>query len=121
MLRGELSLKNLKFAASLICVLGLSACSMTLPVKGSVQNSAETFTGTATGYLSGGGTLKLVSSSGAVCEGNFVYVNNREGSGVFNCDDGRSGPFEFVSTGTRGTGFGDLGGERFTFTFGSEY
>ena len=95
-----------------------SACSMTLPVRGQVQSSNETFTGTATGYMDGGGTLSIVSSRGTVCKGNFVYVTSRRGEGVFNCDDKRSGPFNFVSTGTRGTGFGDLGGERFTFTFG---
>ena len=96
----------------------LSACSMTLPVRGQLQNSTETFTGTATGYMDGGGNLKIVSSKGTVCEGDFVYVTTREGSGVFNCNDGRSGPFNFVSTGTRGTGYGDLGGQHFTFTFG---
>jgi hypothetical protein len=50
--------------------------------------------------------------------GTFVYATEREGEGVFRCADGRSGPFRFVSTGTRGTGQGDLGGKRFTFTFG---
>lgn len=107
--------KTLVYLAALGALTG---CSLTLPVKGQVQNSSETFTGTATGYSDGGGNLKMVSSKGAVCEGNFVYIRGREGKGVFNCDDKRSGPFEFVSTGRRGTGFGDLGGERFIFTFG---
>jgi hypothetical protein len=102
-------------AASAMC---LTACSMTLPVRGQLQQGGETFSGTATGYMDGGGDLKIVTSHGAVCQGNFVYVTRRNGEGVFHCGDGRSGPFEFVSTGTRGTGFGDLGGERFTFTFG---
>lgn len=91
---------------------------MTLPVKGQVQGSDETFSGTATGYMDGGGNLRIVSSKGAVCTGDFVYVTRRQGSGIFTCDDKRSGPFEFVSTGARGTGRGDLGGERFVFTFG---
>jgi len=91
---------------------------MTLPVQGLVQDSDETFSGTATGYLDGGGDLEIVSSKGTVCEGDFVYVTRRQGEGVFHCDDGRSGPFEFVSTGSRGTGHGTLGGENFTFTFG---
>lgn len=112
-------MKNTATLVAAALALGvLGGCSMTLPVKGQVQNSAETFTGTATGYIDGGGNLKIVSSKGAVCEGNFVYTNRREGKGVFNCDDKRSGPFEFVSTGSRGTGFGDLSGERFIFTFG---
>jgi len=96
----------------------LASCSMTLPVRGQIQNTDEAFTGTATGYLDGGGNLAIVSNKGAACKGNFVYVSGRNGEGVFSCDDGRSGPFKFVSTGSRGTGYGDLGGQRFTFTFG---
>jgi hypothetical protein len=102
-----------------LAAVSASGCSMTLPVKGQVQNTDETFTGTATGYMDGGGNLKIVSNKGAVCSGNFVYVSRRDGEGVFSCDDGRSGPFRFVSTGTRGTGFGELGGKRFIFTFGN--
>ena len=98
----------------------LASCSMTLPVRGQLQNSNETFTGTATGYMNGGGNLTIVSNKGATCKGNFVYVTRRSGEGVFTCDDGRTGPFEFVSTGTSGTGHGDLGGQRFTFTFGKQ-
>ena len=98
----------------------LASCSMTLPVRGNVMNSSETFTGTATGYMDGGGNLTIVTTKGATCKGNFVYVSRRDGEGVFTCDDGRTGPFSFVSTGTRGTGKGDLGGERFIFTFGKQ-
>src|SRR3546814_12085495 len=97
----------------------LSACSMTLPGSGLVQNAEETFSGTAPGYADGGGDLKVVSNKGAVCEGSFVYVTYREGEGVFSCSDGRSGPFQFVSTGRRGTGYGNLSGENFTLTFGN--
>jgi hypothetical protein len=107
------------FTASTI-LLACAACSLTLPVRGQLQNSSETFSGTATGHLSGGGNLQIVSSKGAVCKGNFVYVNGRQGEGVFNCDDGRSGPFSFVSTGTAGTGHGTLNQEKFIFTFGKE-
>ena len=102
-----------------LAVTLFSGCSMTLPVRGGIQNTNETFTGTATGYTDGGGTLTVISSTGAKCTGNFVYVTRRNGEGVFICSDGRSGPFRFVSTGTRGTGVGDLGGERFIFTFGN--
>ena len=105
-------------ATALAVTVILAGCTMTLPVRGSVQNSSEQFTGTATGYMDGGGDLTIVSNGGATCEGSFVYVNSRQGEGVFNCSDGRSGPFRFVSTGTRGTGHGTLGGQAFTFTFG---
>jgi len=80
---------------------------MTLPVRGSIQDSTETFSGSATGYMDGSEVLKVTSSRGVVCSGNFVYVSHREGKVVFACDAIRSGPFEFVSTGTRGTGSGD--------------
>lgn len=103
-----------------IVMVTFTGCSMTLPVRGQIQNTNETFTGTATGYIDGGGDLTIVSNTGAKCTGSFVYVTRRNGEGIFKCDDGRSGPFEFVSTGTRGTGFGDLGGQRFTFTFGNQ-
>jgi hypothetical protein len=112
----EMKVFSLLIAAA--SAVSLAACSMTLPVHGQLQQSDEAFNGTATGYMDGGGDLKVVTTYGAVCKGNFVYVTRRNGEGVFHCDDGRSGPFEFVSTGTRGTGSGDLGGERFTFTFG---
>lgn len=109
----------LGLALGLLAGCSSNPLSLTLPVEGRLQNVDETFTGTATGYLDGSGDLTIVSSNGAVCKGNFVYVSRRQGEGVFHCDDGRSGPFEFVSSGTRGTGFGDLGGQRFTFTFGN--
>ena len=98
--------------------LVLVGCSLTLPVRGQLESGTETFTGEATGYLDGAGDLRIVSSEGTVCTGNFVYVTRRNGEGVFTCDDGRSGPFTFVSTGQRGTGTGRLGNETFTFTFG---
>lgn len=103
-----------------VAIAFFPACSMTIPVRGQMQKTDETFTGTATGYIDGGGDLTIVSTNGAKCTGNFVYVTSRNGEGVFKCDDGRSGPFQFVSTGTRGTGFGDLDGQRFTFTFGDQ-
>jgi hypothetical protein len=107
-----------RHVVALLLVSAFSGCTMTLPVRGQVQNSAESFTGTATGHLNGEGNLQMVSSKGAVCNGNFVYVTHRQGEGVFNCDDGRSGPFAFVSTGTSGTGHGTLDNQRFIFTFG---
>lgn len=109
-----------KIVITAVVTVACTACSMTLPVKGQVTGSSETFSGTAIGHLSGGGNLEIVSSQGAVCKGNFVYVNGRQGEGVFSCDDGRSGPFSFVSTGTAGTGHGTLNQEKIIFTFGKE-
>lgn len=99
-------------------LLALSGCAMTLPVQGQASDGSETFTGKATGYPDGGGNLEITSSRGRHCSGTFVYVTGRNGKGTFTCNDGSSGPFEFVSTGTRGTGTGTLGGKAFTFTFG---
>ena len=98
--------------------LALGGCTLTLPVRGVVQNTPETFQGTATGHIDGAGELTITTSSGATCRGTFVYVTGRQGEGTFQCSDGRSGPFRFVSTGMRGTGEGDLGGQRITFSFG---
>ena len=109
---------TMKFFALAILLLTLSSCGMTLPVEGQMQKTKETFTGVAIGYIDGGGDLTIVLSSGTVCAGNFVRLTRENGAGVLTCDDGRSGPFEFVSIGNRGTGFGDLGGERLTFTIG---
>ncbi len=102
----------------ILVVTLLCGCSLTLPVSGLVEGTSETFSGKATGYADGAGTLEIASNTGVTCNGNFVYVRQREGEGVFRCSDGRLGPFRFVSTGSRGTGHGDLGGKRFTFTFG---
>jgi hypothetical protein len=107
-----------QLSIALVLVTGLTACSMTLPVMGSMEDGSETFTGSATGYMDGGGTLTLSSNKGLSCTGSFVYVTRRDGKGTFNCTNGQSGPFEFVSTGTRGTGTGRIGNRPFTFTFG---
>lgn len=98
----------------------LQGCSLTLPVVGRLQSTTETFAGKATGYLDGGGKLVITTSNGTQCKGVFVYTTGRKGEGTFECSDGRSGPFEFVSTGRRGTGTGTLGGQTFTFTFGKD-
>lgn len=108
----------MKWWINALAVLSLGACSMTLPVQGSIEDGSETFTGQATGYMDGGGNLTITSNKGLTCSGTFVYVTRRDGRGTFNCSNGQSGPFEFVSTGTRGTGTGRIGPRPFTFTFG---
>lgn len=91
---------------------------LTLPVEASMQNSAERFSGTATGHMDGAGELELTSTRGEKCTGRFVYINGRQGSGTIACADGRNGAFDFVSTGSRGTGQGQISGERMTIVFG---
>lgn len=108
------------FRLAVICLvaLALSGCAMTLNVRGQSAGGDETFTGTATGYMDGAGTLTITSNKGRQCTGDFVYMNSRQGAGTFTCNDGASGPFNFVSTGQRGTGTGTIGDTKFTFTFG---
>lgn len=108
----------LKLNITIACFL-ITACSVTVPIKGQSPTSDEVFTGTATGRMDGAGEMQVVSNKGAVCSGNFVYVTKREGEGIFVCEDGRSGPFKFVSTGSKGVGTGQIGKETFTFTFGN--
>jgi hypothetical protein len=108
----------MRVAIFLLSALALSGCSMTLPVQGQSTDGLETFTGNATGYADGSGTLSIASNKGLSCSGNFVYVTGRTGSGTFTCSNGQSGPFTFVSTGTLGSGSGKIGDRTFTFTFG---
>ena len=103
-----------------ICISLSIGCSMTLGARGQTEDGSEFFTGSATGYTNGSGTITLVSKTGVICEGNFVYVTRREGSGVITTSDGRVGTFVFVSTGTNGTGHGLIGGKKFIFTFGGD-
>lgn len=103
---------------SCIITLLLAGCTMTLPVRGLLENSGERFVGTAVGQMDGAGDLHITFTNGRTCAGAFVYVNRRQGEGTFECSDGATGPFSFVSTGRRGTGSGTLRGDRFTFTFG---
>jgi hypothetical protein len=83
-----------------------------------MEDGSETFTGSATSYVDGGATIALTGSKGLSCTGLLIYQTRRRGRGTFNCNNGESGPFEFVSTGNAGTGTGHIGSRAFTFTFG---
>lgn len=112
-------MKRLKAFAGMIVLVALAGCSTAmLPVQASILESTETFSGEMTEGTRGSGQMRLMSSRGVVCQGDFVYRLGGEGSGVFNCTDLRWGHFEFLSSGTHGTGVGDLAGQRITFTFG---
>ncbi len=103
--------------SALILLLFVAGC-MTLPVRGQYQSGETKFSGEATGYMDGSGVIHITADNGLVCDGEFVYVTSRQGQGTFICTNGESGPFEFVSTGSRGTGTGMIGGNAVTFTFG---
>ena len=108
-----------KLACAIVACGILSACSSTLPVEGLIRDSSESFSGTTTEHINGHADLKIISSQGAVCIGSYAYTTKYQGRGVFTCDDGRSGPFDFVSIGAWGAGRGELDGHKLTFTFGS--
>ena len=108
-----------KISIAIIATLALGGCAITVPTSGSIQGTDETFKGVTTGYMSGSGTLDVISNKGANCTGNFVYVNGRQGDGILKCDDGRTGTFQFSSAGTHGIGVGEIAGKKFTFTFGN--
>ena len=107
-----------RFILAAALALGLAGCTRTLDVTGQAVDGGETFIGSATGHLDGAGTIEMTSSRGVKCSGTFVYVTRRTGSGTFTCGNGESGAFDFVSTGSRGTATGRIGGRGVTFTFG---
>jgi hypothetical protein len=86
-----------------------------------MERSDETFSGTITGsgYHEGSGELTLVSSRRATCRGSYVYTSRRRGEGILSCDDGRTGSFHLAAVYANGSGTGDLGGQRFNFSFQS--
>ena len=101
--------------AGLLIAAALAGCASPLALSGQVQNSRETLTGSASRDSQGTGTLTLVSSTGALCHGDFVFTSRRFARGTLTCDDQRSGAFQMASTNFKGTGSGTLGRERFTF------
>lgn len=100
----------------------LASCAASAPVVGQMQRSDETFTGsiTGSGYSGGTGELTLLSNRKAECHGSFTYISRRRGDVVLNCSDGRTGPFHIAAAGSTGNGYGDLSGQRFTFSIGAQ-
>lgn len=100
----------------------LSGCSITTSVKGMTQKNNEVFTGTATGYITGSGNFKLISNSGAICEGIYKYPEGLRlpGVGAFSCDDGTQGDsVSLTATGKVGTGYAYLNDDTYIqFVFG---
>ena len=101
----------------LLLICAASGCAMSLNVQGQAMNSGETISGSITVDHDGSGQINFTTSKGATCSGLYVHVTRRSGEGTVTCSDGRSGFFNFASTGRRGTGVGQIGNERFTATF----
>jgi hypothetical protein len=102
----------------------LAGCSSSVPMKGYSNTGIMRFNGTTATRGDGSGTLTAVRNDGVKCSGHFIHSPTRdgrghyEGTGLFACDDGRSGPIEFIGIGENGTGTGKLGDDEFTFAFG---
>lgn len=105
------------FAASLLTVA--AGCSATMPVTARLGDGSETFTGSGQAGLTTGAPFTMVSgSNGATCTGGFDMKSLTGGSGAFTCDDGRSGSFNWTSSGARLSGVGTISGKPITITMG---
>ncbi len=111
-----------------VCVLTLAlgfapsasfaASAMAQNLRGQMEDGALSFAGTLNDYNTGHGELEFAFGDGVACSGEFVYAGLRWGKGVVTCSNSRSGTFEIISMGTRGSGSGAIAGVPFTFTFG---
>jgi hypothetical protein len=101
-----------------LALLSLAACSGTVPVSGETADG-ERFTGTFSTRTDGrgGGTAELRSDKGAACDGRWQLDQDRTGSAIVTCDDGRTGTTELSARETPGTMKGMLGGKLFNGTF----
>jgi len=110
--------RSISAGAAAAIAFALGGCSITFGVQGASDDGRETLTGTATAYSDGSGVLKIVTSEGRSCSGEFVFIHERQAQGTFTCSDGQRGPFSLVGTRGHGTGSGTIGGKPFSFTFG---
>lgn len=101
-----------------LALLSLAACSGTVPVSGETADG-ERFTGTFSTRTDGrdGGTAELRSDKGVTCDGRWTLDQDRSGSTIVACDDGRTGTAELSTRETPGTMKGMLGGKLFKGTF----
>lgn len=102
----------------------LIACSQSVPIRGAVEKTNETFVGTATGDIFGQGSLIITMDSAVTCNSQFTSKvafasTGISSQGILNCSDGRTGNFFYSGTVNNGNGFGTLSdGHKFTFTYG---
>ena len=99
--------------------IGISAPSLQIAkVDGQVASTGETFVGAAwAGPVTHPGIF-VETSFGTQCMGAFRYFDRRQGDGHFQCDDGRTGQFQFTADKPlTGNGSGKLGSEVIRFSF----
>lgn len=110
-----------RYALAAAAIALLAACESGFMLKGTVtdgviENTHETFIGTAADDWPNKPYLEIITNTGARCVGDIRSVSDREGTGHLHCSDGRRGAFGIVSTDLSGAaGFGDLGGKRIGF------
>ena len=98
--------------------LAYAKLSIHLPIEGEIQDTSETFTGSATAYFSGGGILTLTTNRGVTCQGEYINTEKHQGNGTVVCEDGRLGYFNFVASGFTGNGEGLIDTKPFAFRIG---
>lgn len=86
-------------------------------VSGRTLATGETFTGSSSQNLIGGGSLSLQSSKGTKCEGRTMG-SAQIGStvAVITCEDGRAGSVIFIDGPQQSVGQGVLGNDQVTLT-----
>lgn len=79
------------------------------------------YTGKATGYLDGTGTINLINGENTQCVGTFKYNKSfTGGTGVVRCNDGDSAQIEFLSI-DNSSGYGNgisMKGKKIKFVYG---
>lgn len=78
---------------------------ITVPTRAIVGEPSKSYTGKATGYLGGHGTLEVASSDGRQCVGTFRHTKPGTGVVVLRCDDGDTAEMDFTTL-SRTSGFG---------------
>jgi hypothetical protein len=86
-------------------------------LTGRALATGETFTGSSSAGLIGGGSLSLQSSKGTKCEGRTIAAEQLGSSvAVITCDDGRAGSVFFIDGPDQSVGNGFLGDDKVTIT-----
>lgn len=111
-------IKYLIIIIAILLALFVTACNMTLPIKGHIQGIPGTFVGTVKLHMDQTGYVRVTLGDGVNCSGKFSYTIRKKGRGSFECDNGRTGPFTFALDGKRATGSGTFDNRLLTFGIG---
>ena len=107
---------KLSFLLHLAALAALAGCA-SADVSGRILSTGETFTGTSSPGLIGGGSLDLESSKGTRCEGRTVSAQSVGSTvAVITCDDGRAGSVVLLDGPSQSVGTGVLGNDQMTLT-----